>query len=125
MTDTQTFLDSIYEMGDTDDVIDKIISHLNSLFTVGDFAEAGATLDACDVNRLAEAQLDCFICCSNWSREKLPTREAFLDRVERRLIELIGKEQTTELMDDMRGMDKSDAGEARDVLGTWLGSIPR
>lgn len=119
------FLGHLYEMGDTDDAIYVAMEHLDGLFVAGDFAEAASVLEVCDVDKLGSDQLFNLMVTSDAAREKLPNRAAFLDRVERRLLALVGAEHTADLMRNMRGDGPSETGEARDMLSPFLGKIPR
>lgn len=119
------FLGRLYEMGDTDGAIDLAMGYLDDLSVAGDFAEIASVLELCDVDKLASDQLFNLMITSDHVREKLPDRDAFLDRVERRLLVLVGVDHTANLMCGMRGSGPSDTGAARDMLSPFLGKIPR
>jgi hypothetical protein len=101
------FLETVYALGSTDAAMDTVMERMDDLFIAGEFDEAGRVLDACDVNRLEADLILTFATVSNWAREKLPGRRAFLDRAEKRLVELVGVEQMEKLMQNMR----SDAAD--------------
>lgn len=120
-----TFLEELYKIERKEQAIDLVFAYMDDLLVVGKFDEVDNVLKQTDFERLSDsAVILTLVVTSDWARERLPSRLAFIDRAEKRLISLVGKEKTDRLLANLKGTDPSETGKARQLLGRFIGYIP-